>query len=63
MVESNRYGSMAKQLSDVERCKICGAKVIRLYDNGICLMCKAKRVHNSSFGKISIVKRLLKTRK
>ena len=48
MIESNRYGSMGKQLSKPGECKLCGAKVLRLYDEGICLMCKAKRASASS---------------
>ncbi|MBU4189395.1 MAG: hypothetical protein KJ886_00155 [Candidatus Thermoplasmatota archaeon] len=40
-------GISKKELSELMECKICGAKVMRLYDEGICLMCKAKRASNS----------------
>ena len=55
MVEnSDKYGSIGKELSDQMECKLCGAKVMRLYDEGICLMCKVKRTSNTSvLGKIS----------
>ena len=41
-------GISKKELSELMECKICGAKVLRLYDEGICLMCKAKRTSNTS---------------
>ncbi len=46
--ERDEYGNYGKPLSKPGRCKRCGATVLRLYDDGICLMCKINRTADSA---------------
>jgi len=47
--ERDEYGNHGRPLSSrIERCKLCGARVLRLYDDGICLMCKINRIADSA---------------
>lgn len=46
--ERDKYGNYGKPLSKHWKCKLCGATVLRLYDEGICLMCKINRTANTA---------------
>lgn len=46
--EGDECGNYGKPLSKPGRCKLCGATVLRLYDDGICLMCKINRTADSA---------------
>ena len=47
--ERDKYGNFGKPLSKPGKCELCGATVLRLYDEGICLMCKINRTADSSW--------------
>ena len=46
--ERDKYGNYGKPLSKPGKCKLCGATVLRLYDEGICLMCKINRTADTA---------------
>ena len=47
--ERDKYGNFGKPLSKPGKCKLCGATVLRLYEEGICLMCKINRTAEASW--------------
>ena len=46
--ERDKYGNYGKPLSKPGKCKLCGATVLRLYDEGICFMCKINRTADTA---------------
>jgi len=46
--ERDKYGNYGKPLSKPGKCKRCGATVLRLYDEGLCLMCKINRTADTA---------------
>jgi|GEM_PF-6441221 len=63
--EGDKYGDMKNQYSP-GRCKLCGVRVLRLYDEGICLMCKINRTADNAtsvFGRAGSSTKILKNKK
>ena len=61
--ERDKYGNYGKPLSKPGKCKLCGATVLRLYDEGICLMCKINRTADTASKVIPSPKSTLLKRK